>query len=85
MVLLTGMAYTVILLFWQWLPKFPLGHLLSPLSFPEALLYSHTFKYHYWTGLLLCCIWYIGSALCQWYTWYKPAGNRNSNDLPTGI
>ena len=67
-ILLTGMAYTVLLLLWQWLPqnrffKWVTYHrfylFLEPYHAPYA------FKYRYWTGLLLLVrvVLYMASAL----------------------
>ena len=66
-VLLAGMAYTVLLLLRQWLPKNKYFHWVTYHRLLEHYNYHapYTFKYRYWTGLLLLVrvMQYIGSAL----------------------
>ena len=58
-IVIIGLAYTVLLLTWQWLLKAPNHKLLrwtrnTRLNlFMEANLAAHTPKHRYWTGLLL--------------------------------
>ena len=82
-VLLAGMAYTVLLLLWQWLPKIKYFHWVTYhrlYLFLEPYHAPYTFKYRYWTGLLLLVrvMLYIGSAL-------NVSGAPGINLLTTGI
>ena len=68
-VLLTGVVYTLLLLFWQWLPQNRFFEWVSTYHrlylFLEPYHAPYAFKYRYWTGLLLLIrvILYTASAL----------------------
>ena len=68
-VLLTGVVYTLLLLFWQWLPQNRFFKWVSTYHklylFLEPYHAPYAFKYRYWTGLLLLLrvILYTASAL----------------------
>ena len=67
-ILLTGMTYTVLLLSWQWLPQ---NRFFKWVTYHRFYLFlepyhaPYTFKYRYWTGLLLLVrvVLYMASAL----------------------
>ena len=70
-ILLGGVAYTVLLLFWQWLMHYQHKIIFKWVRYHRFYLFvepyhaPYTFKHRYWTGLLLLVrvVLYIASAL----------------------